>query len=316
MNIVFPNGSEIVLVGLDDETKLLSIANINTIMIEEVFEISQEIFDQLDLRMRGGTRQQILACFNPISSSSWLYNICEVNKLPNMLFNKTTYLDNPFLSKEYIASLEAMKIRNPQKARIYCYGEWGNDPEGLVFSNWHIKPFDESLLVSSGLEYRYGCDLGFRDPTTIIGSLYDKENKEIYVFDEFYQRDCQLDEVADAAKRMKIGKNKIYMDSAEPRSIDFFRRQGFNAVPCIKGRDSVKARISFLQNNQIFISPNCLNTIKEFENFAYKKNKQGDYIDDFTHEYSHAIDGLGYAYSDIYTASKAVKTFDKGILGL
>jgi phage terminase large subunit len=44
-----------------------------------------------------------------------------------------------------------------------------------------------------------------------------------------------LDEVAAAMDNMNLRKNKIYMDSAEPRSIDFFRRQGFNAVPCIKG---------------------------------------------------------------------------------
>ena len=51
--------------------------------------------------------------------------------------------------------------------------------------------------------------------------------------------------------------------------------------------------------------------IKEFENFAYKKDKQtGEYKDDFTHEFSHAIDGLGYAYSDIYTANRQIKTFD------
>nr|DAH59668.1 MAG TPA: Bifunctional AAC/APH [Caudoviricetes sp.] len=35
--------------------------------------------------------------------------------------------------------------------------------------------------------------------------------------------------------QMDLHKVKIFMDSAEPRSIDFFRKQGFNAVPCIKG---------------------------------------------------------------------------------
>lgn len=35
-----------------------------------------------------------------------------------------------------------------------------------------------------------------------------------------------------------------------------------------------------------------------------------------THEFSHAIDGLGYAYSDIYTANRQIKTFDKALLGL
>jgi len=34
---------------------------------------------------------------------------------------------------------------------------------------------------------------------------------------------------------MDLRKVKIFMDAAEPRSIDYFRKQGFNAVPCIKG---------------------------------------------------------------------------------
>ena len=35
-NIKFPNGSEIIFMGLDEETKLLSLTNIGTIFIEEV----------------------------------------------------------------------------------------------------------------------------------------------------------------------------------------------------------------------------------------------------------------------------------------
>lgn len=83
-----------------------------------------------------------------------------------------------------------MKQRNPQKARIYCYGEWGTDPEGLVFQNWRVEQFDTNKLLSMGLEFRVGADLGFRDPTAVVCSLYDKENRRIYVFDEFYKSGC------------------------------------------------------------------------------------------------------------------------------
>jgi phage terminase large subunit len=44
-----------------------------------------------------------------------------------------------------------------------------------------------------------------------------------------------------------IGKHaKVFMDSAEPRSIEYFRKQGFNTVACKKGPNSVEARIRFL----------------------------------------------------------------------
>ena len=57
MNIKFPNGSEIIFLGLDEETKLLSLANISCIFVEEVFEVEQSKFEQLDLRMRGKAKQ-------------------------------------------------------------------------------------------------------------------------------------------------------------------------------------------------------------------------------------------------------------------
>ena len=53
MSITLPNGSEIIFVGLDNEEKLLSIAGITDIFIEEVYEVPKEIVDQLNLRMRG-----------------------------------------------------------------------------------------------------------------------------------------------------------------------------------------------------------------------------------------------------------------------
>lgn len=74
---------------------------------------------------------------------------------------------------------------------------------------------------------------------------------------------------------MELEKTKIYMDSAEPRSIDYFKKQGFYVVPCIKGRDSVKAGLSFLQNHTIIVSSKCQNLITELSNFSYQKNKDG-----------------------------------------
>lgn len=239
------------------------------------------------------------------------------NPPDNLFFSETTYKDNPFLDEEYIKALEGLQERNPQKYNIYALGLWGTDPEGLVFKNWRVQDFDPAELAAAGLELRIGSDLGYIDPTTIVCSLYDRENSTIYVYDEFYRSGCQLDTVASAMEQMGIGKHqRVYMDSAEPRSIDFFRRKGFNTIPCIKGKDSVRARISFLQNNKIILRPTCENTILEFENFSYIKDKHTDKLtEDMTHEWSHAIDGLGYAYSDIYTNTK-LKTINKDLLGL
>lgn len=315
-NIKFPNGSEIIFTGLDEETKLLSLNNIGVIFIEEAFEVPQAIVEQLNLRLRGKVKnQQIMMAFNPISKNSWLFDFCN-NPPDSYLFTHSTYKDNPFLTEEYVASLEELYKRNPAKARVFCDGEWGVNPDGLVLTNWTTQDFNPLDLAAKGYEHRAGMDLGWVDKTAIIDSLYDRENKTIYVFNEFYKSGCQLSELVDALKDMNLTKTKVYVDAAEPRSIEYFRNNGINATACAKGKDSVKAGLMFLQDNRIVVHPSCRNFINELENFSYIQSKlTGEWTEDTTHEYSHAIDACRYGYSDIYTQTK-LKTFDKSVLGL
>lgn len=309
------NGSEIIFTGLDEETKLLSLNNIGSVFIEEVFEVEEELVEQLNLRMRGKTKnQQIIMAWNPISQDSWLYDFTVTHPPQSSVFIHSTYKDNPFLSLDYIQSLEELQFRNPQKWRIYGLGEWGINTDGLVFRNWRKGEYDVQELAKKGWELRVGMDLGFVDPSTIVSSMFNAETSTIYVFDSWSESGCQLDEIKKALeKREWINRHtKIYMDSADARAIDYFRRQGYNAVQCLKGPGSVESRITFLQNNEIVVNEvSGQKLITELSNFSYIKDKKtGKYTEKTTHEYSHCIDGLGYAYSDIYTKGR-VRTFDK-----
>ena len=316
-NIKFCNGSEIIFMGLDEETKLLSLNNIGAIFIEEAYEVPRNIVEQLDLRLRGKSpNQQIYMAWNPINKNNWLYDFCEVNPPSSFIYIHSTFRDNPFLNVEYVNTLMEMYQRNPAKARIFCDGEWGVDSEGLVIKNWRKEEFDPLELAAAGLEHRAGMDIGWVDPSAIIDTLYDRENKTIYVFNEFYKSGCQLSELADAIKNMGLQKTKIYVDSAEPRSIQYFKSEGCRAEGCAKGKDSVKAGIMFLQDHLIIVHPSCTNFINELENFSYIKSKTtGEWTEDTTHEFSHAIDACRYGYSDIYTNTK-LKTLSKAALGL
>ena len=316
-NIKFPNGSEIIFMGLDEETKLLSLNGIGTIFIEEAYEVPKPIVEQLNLRLRGNTaNKQMIMAFNPISKNHWLYDFCEVNPPESFIYVHSTYKDNHFLDDEYVHELEELYVRNPAKARVFCDGIWGIDSEGLVIQNWKEEIFDPMELSSQGLEHRVGMDLGWIDKSAIIETLYDRQNKTIYVFNEFYKSGCQLSELADAIRNMNLQKSKIYVDAAEPRSIQYFKNEGINAVGCAKGKDSVKAGLMFLQDNLIIVHPRCIHFIAELENFSYIKSKQtGEWTENTTHEWSHAIDACRYGYSDIYT-NKKLRTLDKSLLGL
>lgn len=316
-NIKFPNGSEIIFTGLDEETKLLSLNGIGAIFIEEAFEVPKPIVEQLNLRMRADTpNQQIYMAFNPISKNHWLYDFCEVNPPSDFIYTHSTYKDNPFLNEANRREIDEMETRNPAKYRVYGRGEWGIDVDGLVIKNWRTEEFDSLELAALGYEHRCGMDIGWIDPSAIIDSLYDRENKTIYVFNEFYKSGCQLEQLAQAIKDMGLEKSRLYIDSAEPRTAAYFRQQRLNAVPCAKGPGSVKAGLMFLQDHLIIVHPSCQKLIMELENFSYIKSKQtGEWTEDTTHEWSHAIDALRYGYSDIYTQTK-LKSISKDAFGL
>ena len=317
MSIEFPNGSKIIHLGLDDEQKLLSINNVGCFWIEEAFEVPREIVEQINLRMRAkNANQQIIMSWNPISKNSWIYDFVEVNPPKDSIKLHFTFKDNPFVSPEYVEAMEDMRERNPAKARIYYYGQYGVNPEGQVIRNYRVEEFDAMALAANGLEHRAGMDIGWIDKSAIIDTLYDRENKTIYVFNEFYKSGCQLDELAQAIRDMNLSKTKIFVDSAEPRSIQYFKNEGLRAEGCAKGKDSVKAGLMFLQNHLIVVHPSCKNFIMELENFSYIKSKQtGEWTENTTHEFSHAIDACRYAYSDIYT-NKKMRTMSKAALGL
>ena len=316
-NIKFPSGAEIIFIGLDNEEKLLSLTSIGTIWVEEAYEVEKSKVEQLNLRMRANNENQMLILsWNPISKNSWLYDFTVINPPQSSKYHHSTYKDNPFLSREYVAELDEMETRNPAKYRVFGRGEWGVDAEGLVITNWRQEEFNAMELAAKGYELRYGLDLGFVDSTAAIFSLYDKENHTIYVFDEYYKSGSQLSDIVVALRNMEIGKTRLFVDNAEPRSIQYFRNEGINAAPCAKGKDSVKASLMFLQDNHIVVHPKCVNMIMELENFSYIKSKlTGEYTEDTTHEYSHAISGLRYAYSDIYTNTK-IKTMNKAAFSL
>ena len=318
MSITLPNGSEIIFVGLDNEEKLLSIAGITDVFIEEVYEVPKEIVDQLNLRMRGkAPNQQIYMAFNPISAKHWLYDFCEGSTRPeSSIYSQSTFRDNPFLPDEYVKALEDMYRTNPNKARVFCDGNWGADVEGLVYKNHVLSDFDINELIKQGLEVRVGIDWGFVDPTTVVVSLFDKPKKEIYIIGEFYKRGATLEEIKDGIIQLGISKQKMYCDGAEPDKVDYLRRNGFNAVSAKKGAGSVKAGISFLQDMKIICHESCVNVAAELENYVYLKDKKtGQYIEDsYDHDFSHTMDALRYSYSDLYSAARL--TSAKLMLGI
>lgn len=129
MYITFKNGSEIIFAGLDDVEKLKSIHDITGIWIEEATEITENDFDQLDIRLRGETKyyDQIIVTFNPISVNHWIKKrfFDRKDKFGRVRIHESTYKDNRFLPEKDRQTLESFKETNYYYYTVYCLGLWG-----------------------------------------------------------------------------------------------------------------------------------------------------------------------------------------------
>ncbi len=307
LTIKFPNGSEIIFKGLDDEQKIKSIANIDDIVIEECTEISKVEFDQLDLRLRSkNSYNQIHCMFNPVSKSNWVYKEWFENGYDHTdtIVLHTTFLDNKFLPDAYIHALEKKKVTNPTYYKIYALGEFAT-LDKLIFNNWESETFDyrEIIRDNKNVEALFGLDFGYtNDPTAFICVLIDRVDKRLWIFDEFQQRGLTNDEIVKKITLLGYQKEQITCDSAEPKSIEELIRNGLErARPATKGRDSILNGIQYLQQYQIIIHPNCAYITLEFMNYTWQKDRDGIYINKPIDKFNHGIDALRYAVNDIKT---------------
>lgn len=318
------NGYQIVFAGLDDVEKLKSITPakgvFTDIRIDEATEIQKASLKQLFKRQRGGsdkTQKRLVLSFNPILQSHFIYEdyFSEIGwatdqkeySTDNLLIVKTTYRDNKFLTDSDRYDLE--NETDKYYYDVYTNGNWGS-LDGVIFTNWRIE--DLSGMSNQFTNRRNGLDFGFAShPAAISVSHYDKERKRIYVFDELYETGLTNDLLAAEAARM-CGNERIIGDSAEPKSIAEMQQHGISIVGAKKGKDSITFGVDWLKQQEIIIDKRCVNHIKEFQQYQWKKDANGNTVNPPkpVDRDNHLLDALRYAYEDDAVGRDADKLVD------
>src|SRR5690606_31541806 len=107
---------------------------------------------------------------------------------------------------------------------IVCDGEWGV-AEGLVFDNFDVREFDIEETINRVQNTGFGLDFGYtHDPTAFVAFAIDQKAKEIYVFDELYEKGLSNQKIYDRLVEKGYQRSQIIADSAEPKSIDELKR--------------------------------------------------------------------------------------------
>lgn len=303
-----PTGQKILFRGLDDPLKITSITVENGILcwawFEEAYQI--ETFDKFSTvveSIRGSVDdpeffKQITITFNPWSERHWLKPTFfdENTRLNNTFSYTTTYRVNEWLDEVDIARYEDLYRTNPRRARIVCDGDWGV-AEGLVFENFEVKEFDWVKKLKDKQVVAHGSDFGFtQDPTTLVSTIVDTQNKELWIYDEYYQRGMLTDEIYQMYIDKGLKNAEIVADSAEKRLITEIKRKGIsNIKPSVKGQGSIMQGVQFIQGFKIYVHPSCEHTIEELNTYTFDQDKDGNWLNKPIDENNHILDALRYS---------------------
>lgn len=341
-----PTKQKILFRGLDDASKIASISvakgHLCWVWFEEASQITNEKeFDKICMSIRGrmdpalGLWKQVTITFNPWSEHHWLKARFFDKPKRNVFYDTTTFRDNEFLDDVDIQRYLDMYVENPRLARVICDGDWGI-AEGLVYTDWEESEFDyREVLEDPDVVATYGLDFGFvASYNAFAAVLVNMKTRTLWVYDEMYVRGKSNVDIAKQITLMGYGKETIYADSAEPKSIYELQtglyevRNGFvdeedddieptkwalpNVKPALKGPDSKRNGIQRLQGFHWIVHPSCKNTIMELNNYCYDTDKDGNFKDEPIKDYDHCLDSIRYSLAPMLLNAHGVVVEAKG----
>lgn len=309
-----PTGQKIYFRGLDDPLKITSITvdqgSLCWMWIEEAYEIMKEDdFNMLNESIRGGVEEglfkQITITFNPWNEHHWMKKrFFDAPDSPDILAMTTNYLCNEWLDAADIRVFEEMKLRNPRRYAVAGLGGWGI-VDGLVYENWKEEAFDlDEVRKRPGMVSVFGMDFGYtNDPSTLFCGLLDKAKKQLFVFDEMYQKGMSNKAIADMVQEMGYAKERITADSAEPKSIDELKGYGLRVKGARKGKDSIHNGIQWIQDLEIIIHPQCVNFLTEISNYTWDQDRFGNKLNVPIDDFNHLMDAMRYGLEQYIKAN-------------
>lgn len=198
----YPNGSEVVVGGLDKPSKVMS-TEYDLAYIMEAIEVSEDAWESVTTRLRNHKLpfQQLLADTNPDRPSHWLRQRCTAGKT---LLLESRHEDNPTLwdgrdwtprGRDYIAKLDA--LTGPRRERLR-FGRWVQ-AEGVVYEGWdRAKHLIPRFPIPLDWPRYWSVDFGYTNPFVCQWWAQDPDGR-LFRYREIY-RTQRL--VEDHAKEM------------------------------------------------------------------------------------------------------------------
>ena len=286
------NGSEITFRSGEDPDRLRGIG-LDWLWLDEACFMNKLVWDTIYPAL--SDREGIAWVTTSPQGYDWVYNtFYKTAKEGNKDYNAWQYrtIDNPYINPEVVE-----KARN-ELTEVMFRQEYLASFEklsGLVYPD-----FDERDHIVDVIEgdkddlFFVGIDVGYTNPTAavLIRETYDHI---LYVVDEYYQTQKTVPEVVEGIKKM-VGNKRIEAYIIDPASKSTHQETGNdvsveqlfqeNGIPVTPGNNDVRAGIDMVTQllrkdpaigkPRLQIVRKCTNVIREFQNYSWKKYREGD----------------------------------------
>ena len=322
MQVRFKNGSQIIFKGMDKPAKLKSLNGVSIVWIEECSEVKYAGFKEILGRLRHpALSNHIILSTNPVSKSNWCYkhffrdksNGLEVLDdellyakrilvIGNTYYHHSTVDDNYFVPQDYIDQLDDLEKHDPDLYRVARKGRFGVNGK-LVFPQFEVVPYAEGIKAVRKIRHPMkanGMDFGFVESyNALLRLVVDTDEKILYIIWEYYSRDKDDTEIEEDISEFKATQELIKADCAEPKTIRYFRKQGFRMRACRKFKGSRAAYTKKVKRfRKIICLDSCPNTIGELQELTFAEDKDGNLLEDEFNIDSHTLSAIWYALDD------------------
>jgi phage terminase large subunit len=243
------------------------------------------------------------------------------NPPPDAIVVRSNFEDNPWFPDVLKAEMEWDRAHDYEKYEHVWGGGYEKHASSRVFKNWHVEEFETPLSTV----FYFGGDWGYSiDPTVLVRLWVDDSprypgKKRLNIDAEVYKIGCEIDDTPALFDSLgctlphfhevggRYGQDGpcegmarpwvITADSARPETISYLRRHGYSRIePAIKGPNSVKEGVIFLQGYDIRIHPRCKHTRDEFTHYNYVVDKLTGIVTPVLEDKkNHVIDSVRYA---------------------
>lgn len=280
--------------------KLKSLAGMTHILIEEAEEVEEADFDKLDDSIRTNKIKdiQIILLFNPPGKNHWImrrfFNLEEwdpeahgdfnpdakgyyraIPKAnPDVLAIHSTYLDNlknlnaKTISKYQNYGDPESPFYNPEWYYVDVKGLVPEGVRGRIYKGW--KPITTAFFESLPYPSYFGLDFGYSDDPVALVEIKSHNNTNFFR-EIIYDPGLTNQALARLMKIRGVPLNaRIYADSAEPKSIQELKDEGYKqTLEAIKGPDSVLFGIKQLQSMQNYVTEGSKNMWHENQEYKW-----------------------------------------------